>query len=335
MPRATTAACEVMPPRVVRMPSAACMPWMSSGEVSTRTRMTFLSLALSVSASSAENTISPDAAPGEAGSPVAMILRSALGSMVGCRSWSSAAGSMRVTASLRVIRPLVRELDRDPERRLGGALARARLQHPQLALLDREFEVLHVAVVALEHAVDARQLLERLRHRRFHRRLVGAGLLARGLGDLLRRADAGDHVLALGIDQELAVEPLLAGRGIAREGDAGRRGLAHIAEHHGLHIDRGAPALRDVVQAPIGDGALVHPGAEHGADRAPQLLVRILRERRAVLLLEPLLVAAEPARPSRRPTDRCRACSRSCPCGRRGFPRSGDARGRARRRNTS
>ena len=41
MPRATTAAWLVMPPRAVRMPSAACMPWMSSGEVSTRTRITF------------------------------------------------------------------------------------------------------------------------------------------------------------------------------------------------------------------------------------------------------------------------------------------------------
>ena len=40
MPRATTAAWLVMPPRVVRMPSAACMPWMSSGLVSMRTRMT-------------------------------------------------------------------------------------------------------------------------------------------------------------------------------------------------------------------------------------------------------------------------------------------------------
>ena len=48
MPRATTAAWEVMPPRVVRMPSAACMPWMSSGEVSTRTRITFLPSALSL-----------------------------------------------------------------------------------------------------------------------------------------------------------------------------------------------------------------------------------------------------------------------------------------------
>jgi hypothetical protein len=99
------------------------------------------------------------------------------------------------------------------------------------------------------------------------------------LGDVLRRADAGDHVLALGVDQEFAVELFLAGRGIAREGDAGRRGLAHIAEHHGLHVDRGAPAFRNVVQPPIGDGALVHPGAEHRADRAPQLRVRILRKK--------------------------------------------------------
>ena len=56
------------------------------------------------------------------------------------------------------------------------------------------------------------QFLERRRHRTFHRRLVGTRFLPRDLGDLLRRADAGDDVLALGVDQELAVEPLLAGR---------------------------------------------------------------------------------------------------------------------------
>ena len=105
MPRATTAACEVMPPRVVRMPSAACMPWMSSGLVSTRTRITRRPCDFISSASSEENTISPEAAPGEAGRPVAITLRSAVGSMVGCRSWSSEPGSTRVTASSRVIRP--------------------------------------------------------------------------------------------------------------------------------------------------------------------------------------------------------------------------------------
>ena len=44
----------------------------------------------------------------------------------------------------------IRQLDRDLERRLGGALAGAGLQHPQPALLDRELEILHVAVVLLE-----------------------------------------------------------------------------------------------------------------------------------------------------------------------------------------
>ena len=42
MPRATTAAWLVMPPRAVRMPWATAMPPMSSGLVSMRTRMTFL-----------------------------------------------------------------------------------------------------------------------------------------------------------------------------------------------------------------------------------------------------------------------------------------------------
>ena len=188
---------------------------------------------------------------------------------------------------------LVGELDRDAQRRKRRALAVARLQHPQLALLDGEFEILHVAIVPLQRGVDARELGEGVRHRRFHRRLVRAGLLARLLGDLLRRADAGDDVFALGIDQKFAVELLLAGRRIAREGDAGGRGLAHIAEHHGLHIDRGAPAFRNIVQAAIGDGALVHPRAEHRADGAPQLRVRVLRERLAALLLDALLVAVD------------------------------------------
>ena len=40
MPRATTAACDVFPPRAVKMPCAATIPTRSSGLVSRRTRMT-------------------------------------------------------------------------------------------------------------------------------------------------------------------------------------------------------------------------------------------------------------------------------------------------------
>ena len=152
------------------------------------------------------------------------------------------------------------EFDGDAQRSFRRALAAAGLQHPQLALLDRELHVLHVAVVLFEQRVEPRQFLERLRHRAFHRRLVGAGFLARFLGDVLRRADARHHVLTLRIDQEFAVELALAGGGIAGERDTGRGGLAHVAEHHGLHVDGGAPGFRNIVQTAVGDRTRIHPG---------------------------------------------------------------------------
>ena len=159
-------------------------------------------------------------------------------------------------------------------------------------------------------------------------------LLARGLGDLLRRADAGHHILALRIDQEFAIERLLAGRRIAGEGDAGRGIVAHIAEHHGLHVDRRAPAFRDVVQAAIGLGARIHPRAEHRADRAPELLASDPAETACRSPPRPLLVEADRASASRRPSARYRACSRWRPCARPECPRTDDARCRAPRSNT-
>jgi hypothetical protein len=67
--------------------------------------MTLRPAARASSASSEEKTISPVAAPGEAGRPMATTSRAARGSMVGWSSWSSEAGSMRATASSRVISP--------------------------------------------------------------------------------------------------------------------------------------------------------------------------------------------------------------------------------------
>ena len=57
---------------------------------------------------------------------------------------------------------LVHHIDGDLEGRRGGALAHARLQHPQLALLDGELDIAHIAVMPLEDAEDALQLLARL-----------------------------------------------------------------------------------------------------------------------------------------------------------------------------
>ena len=73
--------------------------------------------------------------------------------------------------------------------------------------------------------------------------------------------------------------------------------MAHVAEDHGLDVDGGAPGGGDVVQAAIGVGAGVHPGAEDGADGAPELFVGVHREGRALLLLDHLLVFGDDLAP--------------------------------------
>ena len=186
--------------------------------------------------------------------------------------------------------PLGRQIDGDLQGRLAGALAVTGLQHPEAALFDRELDVLHVAIVGLELADDPDEFGEHRRHRLLHRQGRLAHLLAARPGQGLGRTDAGDDVLALGVDQEFAVQPGLAGRRIAGEGHAGGRGLAHIAEHHRLDVDGGAPALGDVMHAAIEFGAFVHPAVEHRRDRAPQLVLRILREGMAQPVLDHSLV---------------------------------------------
>mmetsp|Transcript_5374 Transcript_5374/g.12297 ORF Transcript_5374/g.12297 Transcript_5374/m.12297 type:complete len:251 (+) Transcript_5374:602-1354(+) len=106
-PRATSAACEVMPPRAVRIASAARMPATSSGLVSSRTRMTCSLRAAASMAAAAVKTTLPVAPPGPAGKPRRMTLAffSAAGSMTGCRSSSSWRGRTRVTAVLESIKP--------------------------------------------------------------------------------------------------------------------------------------------------------------------------------------------------------------------------------------
>ena len=140
---------------------------------------------------------------------------------------------------------------------------------------------------------DGGQLGIDLRHRLFHRGGLGVRLLARGLGQILRRANARDHVLALRVDEELAIiGPVALGR-IAREGHARRRGIAHIAEDHRLHVDGGAPIGGNVVQAAIDLGALRLPRSEHRADRAPELVLHVLREGLAPLFLDQALVGRD------------------------------------------
>jgi hypothetical protein len=148
------------------------------------------------------------------------------------------------------------------------------------------------------------QLLEGHRHGVFHRNEVA--VVGLRLGQRMRRAQAGDHVLALGIGKVFAVETVFTGRRIAGKGHAGRRSLAHIAEDHRLHGDGGAPALRDAVQAAEGDGARIHPALHDRLDGAPELLAGILREFLVEFVEDRNLVSRRSRHASGRRSDRHR-----------------------------
>ena len=175
----------------------------------------------------------------------------------------------------------------------GSALAGARLEHVELAVFDGELHVLHVAIVFLKFYSNFFELAVDLGHDALH------------LGEVHRRADAGDDVFALGVDEVVAVEDLLAGAGVAREADAGAGIVAGVAEDHLHDVDGGAEEAGDFLHAAVGDGFFRHPGAEHGADGAPELLDGIFGEVLAGLLLGRLACIRRRALSSRWRGRRC------------------------------
>ncbi len=186
-----------------------------------------------------------------------------LGVKLGMQQGVQIAGIDHHDGLLLVDHALVHQIAGDLQRGGRGALAVAGLQHEELAVLHGELHVLHIPVMLLQRLAD---LLE----------------LGKGLGELFGHlvdghggAHAGHNVLALGVGEELAHELLLAGGGVAGEGDAGAAVVAHVAEDHHLHVDGGAPAVGDVVIPAIHVGAGVVPAAENGLDGAHQLLLGV------------------------------------------------------------
>jgi len=147
-----------------------------------------------------------------------------------------------------------------------GPLADPGLQQPELALLDGELDVAHVPVALLQGAHVTLELLPRL------------GMDLAHVLELEGVADAGDHVLALRVGQVVAVRLGLAVGRVAGERHPGAGVLALVAEHHRLDVHGGAEGVVDLVLAPVVPGPLVVPGAEHGLDAEPELLLRVLGE---------------------------------------------------------
>ena len=255
--------------------------------------------------------------------PLASSVRSAFSSKRGNISWASWAPVTRRSASSRSISPSSTMCHGDPERRPGGALADPGLQHPELAALDGELDVAHVAVVLLERAHDLEQLVVRL--------LVD--LLE--VGERHGVADAGDDVLALRVLQVVAVHALGAAGGVAGERDAGAGVHAAVAEHHRLHVDRGAEVLGDPLLAAVEPRAVGVPGVEDGAHRQVELLARVLREVAAGVLADHALEGLDELLRGRRGRGRGRPRCRASSSARRARRRTARGRGRARCRRTS
>ena len=176
--------------------------------------------------------------------------------------------------------PLPDHVDGDLHGRRGGPLGRTRLEHVELAALDRELEVLHVPVVTLELLADAQELPVDRGHVRLH------------LADLRRGPDTGDDVLALGVGQVLTEEDLLAGVRVSGEGDTGPGVVAHVAEHHRHDVHGRAQVVGDLLVVAVVHGALAEPAREDRLDGQVQLVVRIAREVAAGVLADDRLELA-------------------------------------------
>ena len=145
-------------------------------------------------------------------------------------------------------------------------LAYAALEHPELALLDCEFNVLHIVEVAFERLAYLVKLLVDFRHCGLERLEILVVLVLGGFIERVRSTDTCNHILALGVDEPLSVELVVTVGRVAGECHTGSGGAAHISEYHGLHVHCSTPVIRNLLDAAVCDGTLSVPGLEHASD---------------------------------------------------------------------
>ena len=125
------------------------------------------------------------------------------------------------------------------------------LQHVQLALLDREFDVLRILVVLLKH-----------RHR-FQQLLAGSDQtcirLFGQIVQVLRSSDTGNNVFTLSVNKVFAHWLGFASRTVASKGNASSTVVAHVSKHHRLDVNRCSDQAGDLVQDTVLDRTLSLP----------------------------------------------------------------------------
>ena len=90
-------------------------------------------------------------------------------------------------------------------------------------------------------------------------------------------ADAGNHILALGVQQKVSVKNLLASGRVAREANTCSRIRPGIAKNHLHDIYCGTQQAGNIFDAPVRHSLLRHPRFKNRANRTPELLAWIVQ----------------------------------------------------------
>ncbi len=149
---------------------------------------------------------------------------------------------------------------------LGGSLTITGLQHVEFLIFNSKLHILHISVVILQSGANLFKLSKCLWEFLLH------------LSDRHRCTNTGNHILTLGILQELTHKFLLAGSWITGKGNTCTTVVTHITECHGLYVYSSTPGVRDIIVTTVYIRTRVVPGTEYGFDRTHQLLFRIIRE---------------------------------------------------------
>ena len=169
----------------------------------------------------------------------------------------------------------------------SGAFAVTGLEHEEFTVFDGKFHILHIFIMLFQLDADVVQLLETFGHGFFQRRIFSFTDIFRNVltlcpdfaarqRDLLGRADTGNHVFALSVDEKFAVEIFVfAGGWVTGKCHAGSGIVAGVAENQCLNINRCTDQAPDVVDFPVADGTGIIPGFKHSLDTPVELIHRV------------------------------------------------------------
>ena len=166
---------------------------------------------------------------------------------------------------------LVEHVHRHLESGDTGALADTALEHPEVAFLNGELDILHIVEVGFQLGADGVELCVNLGHCLLEALEILVMLVLGGFVEGVRGADTCNHVFALGVDEPFSVELVVTGGRVTGECHTGGGGVAHVTEHHALHVHSGAPVIGNLFDAAVSDCTLAVPALEHAADGAPKL----------------------------------------------------------------